>query len=276
MTPQEKELITALLTRLKQAGGQPKDPEAEALIRQAIAEQPDAPYYLVQTVLIQDMALNQAQQRIAELERQAAQPAPQQKPTSFLGGLFGGGRSDQPQSGGTVPSSGPWSRAPQPQSPPPGYAQPGYAQPGYQQPAYAPPGYGAPYAQPMMGMAQGGSGFLRSAAATAAGIAGGALLFQGIESMFGHHAGGILGGVAQQPGLSETVINNYYGSDQGGGQTVGWDQGGGAPPDLQSAADQGGYAPDPGYADQDVATDQDASDQDFASDSGFSDDSDIV
>ena len=33
MTPQEKDLITTLLTRLKNAGGQPKDPEAEALIR---------------------------------------------------------------------------------------------------------------------------------------------------------------------------------------------------------------------------------------------------
>ena len=33
MTPQEKDLITTLLTRLKSAGGQPKDPEAEAPIR---------------------------------------------------------------------------------------------------------------------------------------------------------------------------------------------------------------------------------------------------
>jgi uncharacterized protein len=34
-----------------------------------------------------------------------------------------------------------------------------------------------------------GSGFLRQAATTAAGIAGGALLFQGIESLFGPHYG---------------------------------------------------------------------------------------
>jgi len=33
MTPQENDLITTLLTRLKSAGGQPKDPEAEAPIR---------------------------------------------------------------------------------------------------------------------------------------------------------------------------------------------------------------------------------------------------
>ena len=60
MTPQEKDLITTLLTRLKSAGGQPKDPEAEALIRQAMSEQPDAPYYLTQTVLIQDLSLHSA------------------------------------------------------------------------------------------------------------------------------------------------------------------------------------------------------------------------
>jgi hypothetical protein len=77
MTPQEKDLITSLLNRLKQAGGQPRDPEAETLIRQAAAEQPDVPYYLVQTVLIQDMALNQAQGRIADLERQLAEAVTQ-------------------------------------------------------------------------------------------------------------------------------------------------------------------------------------------------------
>jgi len=56
MTPQENDLITTLLTRLKSAGGQPKDPEAEALIRQAMTDQPDGPYYLTQTVLIQDLS----------------------------------------------------------------------------------------------------------------------------------------------------------------------------------------------------------------------------
>ena len=61
MTPQEKDLLTTLLTRLKNTAGQPKDPEAEALIRQSVAEQPDAPYYLTQTVLIQDLSLHQAQ-----------------------------------------------------------------------------------------------------------------------------------------------------------------------------------------------------------------------
>jgi hypothetical protein len=47
-----------------------KDPEAEALIRQATAERHGAPYYLVQTVLIQDLSLHNAQRRITDLETQ--------------------------------------------------------------------------------------------------------------------------------------------------------------------------------------------------------------
>jgi hypothetical protein len=268
MTPQERDLITQLLSRLRQAGGQPKDPEADALIRQALAEQPDASYYLVQTVLIQDMALSNAQSRIRELEQQlaACRPAASQ-PTSFLGGLLGGG-SSAPAGGGSVPQSGPWSRpapgsAPGPQSAPPQWQNPG--QPQQPQPMMG---------QPMMGggmpmMASGGSGFLRQAAATAAGIAGGALLFEGIQSMFGPHASGILSGASMQPGLSETVINNYYGSDPAGGsdnpQQTAWDQQGNDP-----------GASDPDYvADNDPGPGQDfASDQDFGGD--FGGDSDTV
>ena len=46
----------------------------------------------------------------------------------------------------------------------------------------------------------GGGGFLRSAAATAAGIAGGALLFQGISSLFGHGYANSLYGGGMGPG----------------------------------------------------------------------------
>src|SRR6266853_445379 len=192
MVPQERDLITTLLARLKSAGGQPKDPEADTLIRQAMVEQPDAPYYLLQTVLIQDPSLHQAQNRIAELEGQLAN-APAAKPTSFLGGLFGTSQPASPAPG-SVPSAGPWARTPQvaPALPP----QQGYAQP---QQGYAPAGGGM-----MGGGMMGGGGFLRSAAATAAGIAGGALLFQGIYSLCGnHYAGGLMGG-GRTPGLGES------------------------------------------------------------------------
>ena len=253
MTPQEKDLITTLLARLKTAGGQPKDPEADTLIRQAMAEQPDAPYYLVQTVLIQDLSLHNAQNRIADLEKQLADAQQAAKPTvtSFLGGLFGS-RPPAPATG-TAPPAGPWSRSPQVAAAPPAqpYGQPGYAQPGYGQPM---PGGGG-----FMGGGMGGGGFLRSAAATAAGIAGGALLFQGIESLFGNHYAGGLMGAGMTPGLGETVVNNYYGSDAGS-DFSGGDTGGGT--DYSSA----GFDPGQGGGDQDYSSQDYDSGQDYSSD----------
>ena len=145
MTPQETALFKTLLARLETTGSQPKDPDAETLIRQATAAQPDAAYYLAQTLLIHDLSLHSAQNRIAELEKSLAEaqaaPSP---PTSFLGGLLDTDRLATPA---------------------------------------AQPGNPAPLA-PNAGM--GGGGFLRAAAVTAAGVAGCALLFEGIQSMFGH------------------------------------------------------------------------------------------
>jgi hypothetical protein len=265
MTPQEKDLITTLLTRLKNTGSQVKDPEAEALIRQALAEQPDMPYYLVQTVLIQDLSLQNAQNLIAELERQLAKSQEQAaRPTSFLGGLFGN-RPPAAQSG-DVPPAGPWSRAPQVTAAPPAQPQP-MAPPYGQSGGYAQPGYGQPMGGGGLMGGRGGGGFLRSAAATAAGIAGGALLFQGIQSMFGQHASaGILGGQTVTPGLGETVVNNYYGSDAGNQDTDAWGGGAGGGGDYASAGFDPGGGRD--YSnDQDYSSDQD---QDYSSDQDFS------
>jgi hypothetical protein len=51
---------------------------------------------------------------------------------------------------------------------------------------------------------------------TAAGTAGGALLFEGIRSMFGHHdAMSITGNQPATPGLGEAVLNNHYGAETG-------------------------------------------------------------
>ncbi len=86
MTPQEKDLTTILLDRLNKTEGQ-KDSEAEALIRQATAERHGAPYYLVQTVLIQDLSLHNAQRRITDLETQLTEPKLNSSAApSFLGG----------------------------------------------------------------------------------------------------------------------------------------------------------------------------------------------
>ncbi len=260
MNPQEKELLTTLLDRVKNAPRQDKDPEADALIRQALAAQPDLPYYLTQTVLIQDLSLHQAQQRIADLEKQLADAQQAARPTvgSFLGGLFGS-RPPAPASGPAQagPQAGPWTRSPQVAAAPP--AQP-YGQPGYAQQ----PGYGQqPTGGGFMGGGMGGAGggFLRSAAATAAGVAGGALLFQGISSLFGnHYAGGLMSG-GMTPGLGETVVNNYYGSDAGAAGGDWSSDPGGASGDWSS--DPGGaggdWSSDAGVADtgQDFSSDQD-------------------
>jgi hypothetical protein len=61
MTPAERDLTTILLDRLNKIEGQPRDPEAETLIRETTAVRPDAPYSLLQTVLIQDLSLHNAQ-----------------------------------------------------------------------------------------------------------------------------------------------------------------------------------------------------------------------
>jgi len=124
--------------------------------------------------------------------QQQSQPA---HATSFLGGLLGHRDPAQP--------------APQPQ-----YQQAPYQQaPAYQAPqqyATAPP-YAVPTSSPA-------GSFLRSAATTAAGVAAGALAFEGIESLmhgFGHGGGEWGGGSGSgAPPVEETVINNYYDDPQ--------------------------------------------------------------
>ena len=68
MQNQERELITGLFGRLQPFESQPRDAEADALIRDLAARQPASAYLLVQTVLVQEQALKAAQERIAELE----------------------------------------------------------------------------------------------------------------------------------------------------------------------------------------------------------------
>ncbi|RYE85733.1 MAG: DUF2076 domain-containing protein, partial [Hyphomicrobiales bacterium] len=47
-----------------------RDPDAERLIEDSIRRQPNAPYYLAQTVVVQQQALEMAERRIQELEGQ--------------------------------------------------------------------------------------------------------------------------------------------------------------------------------------------------------------
>jgi uncharacterized protein len=154
MQGQERDLITGLFGRIQQFESQPRDPEAEALIASSVARQPAAPYLLVQTVLVQEQALKAAQERIAELEAKAtAAPA---AATSFLG---------------NAPRIGPWGAQPAQPVPPPSAA------------STRSPLQAAVAPQPA------GGGFLRTAMATAAGVAGGALLFEGIRGLMGSNPG---------------------------------------------------------------------------------------
>ncbi len=200
MTPQEQAMIGDLIDRVQKTQLEEKDMDAEQMLLQGMGQNPDALYILAQTVLVQKYALEQAQAQLAQAKAQRPEP---KHATSFLGSLLG--RNEEP--------------APPPPPPPPqGYGQ----QQGY--PPYAPvavPQYGAPQYGPPMGMGGGGGGFLRGAMQTAAGVAAGALAFQGIESLmhgFGHAAGygqdfGGFGGAGQRP--VEEVVNNYYGDNQG-------------------------------------------------------------
>lgn len=197
MTPQESSMLQDLIRRVQETQLTEKDPEAEQLLEQALGRNPDSIYILAQTVLVQNMALNQARAQLQQLQQQQQQPPQPARATSFLGSLLG-------------------HRDPAPSAPPPQYQgvqyqaappQPQY-QPQYQQvPVYeAPPQY-APQAPSAAG------GFLRSAATTAAGVAAGAFAFEGIESLmhgFGHSGGGGYGAGFGEPRPEETVINNYY------------------------------------------------------------------
>jgi uncharacterized protein len=147
MDSTERQVIDELFAKIRRAEGQsgPRDAEAEARIRQHVAQQPASPYYMAQAIIIQEQALAAANARIEQLERQLSdRPA-----GGFLGGLFGAGGS-----------------RPLP-------AQPSSAD-GWDPRVAA-------YANPRHGR---GGGFLAGAMQTAIGVAGGVLLGSAIASMF--------------------------------------------------------------------------------------------
>jgi hypothetical protein len=159
MDREEQQLIEDLFARLRSFGGSgPKDPDAEALIADLMRRSPDAPYYLAQTAIIQQEALSRAETRMRELEEAAARP---QQYGLGRGGSFLSG-SSVPSAGGGRYSSAPSQRDPEPVVPPP------------TSPWSAAPQRGG-----------GAGGFLSSALTTAAGVAGGVFLADGIRGLFG-------------------------------------------------------------------------------------------
>lgn len=176
MTPDERKMLEDLADRFSRMPAGAKDPEAEEIVRSKIGNRPDALYMMTQTVLIQNLALQRAQQQVQELQRTGQQQAV--GGSSWLGG---------PGTAGYGQSA----------PPPPQYAAPAPSQ-------YAP--------QPSFG----GGGFLRGAAQTAAGVAAGTLAAEAIGSMFSHPGGGMFGGneFMGNSGMAprEEIVNNYYDS----------------------------------------------------------------
>ncbi|WP_109513968.1 DUF2076 domain-containing protein [Pseudomonas ovata] len=167
MNNQEQTLIDELFSKLKnaEASAGSRDASVEAHINEHLRRQPAAPYYMAQAIVVQEAAVNQLNQQVRERDEQIrqlqaqvqqARSAPASGGGGFLSGLFGGGQA---------------ARDPAPRPAPGGWNEPGSAPPA------------APAAVPAKG-----SGFLGSALQTAAGVAGGVMLAQGISSLFGHHS----------------------------------------------------------------------------------------
>jgi uncharacterized protein len=171
MTPQEQALVDELFDRLAGLENGPRDPEAERVIADGLRRAPHAVYALVQTALVQDEALKRANARIEELQAQFSGPDQAQQQGGFLDSMREAvlGRRE-PR--GSVPTVRSPATQTSPMAPPPYGPEPGY-------PPQMPTG-------PAFGS---GGSFLGTAASTAAGVIGGALLMDGIRSMFGHHAG---------------------------------------------------------------------------------------
>lgn len=180
MTPDERRMIEDLFERLSAERPQAKDRQAEALIRDLIRDVPDSAYMLVQTLLVYEHQLQEAGDRIQNLEAELDDRASSNSSGgSFLSGRVGSssgagqrGRPaasrgsneyrDEATSVPRVGGSAPW-----------GSTRPTAAPNTRQDPRNAEP----PRA--------GGGGFFRSAMTTAAGVAGGMLAADSLRSLFG-------------------------------------------------------------------------------------------
>ncbi len=175
MTPQERDLLDRCLQDLRRARPDRTDPEAQAMIAAALRDNPDAAYVLVQHAVVSDRALQEAGGHIEALEAELAERdrgGPGGQGGGLFGGLFGG-RRDGPRYGGptAVPPTG-----------------------GYDQGRFA----GGPFTG-----GGGLGGVLQQAGVAAAGVAGGAFLFQGLSGLFGgeHPGGGLFDGGEARHGL---------------------------------------------------------------------------
>lgn len=99
---QDSDAINGLFDRIEDVARKsgPRDRDAEALMQQRLREFPPAPYYMAQTILVQEEALRQAQERIEALEAAGREPR-----GGFLASLSGDGEAAQSRRQRT---RGPW------------------------------------------------------------------------------------------------------------------------------------------------------------------------
>ncbi|WP_374618911.1 DUF2076 domain-containing protein [Devosia sp.] len=73
LNPEDRRAIEGLFDRLAEAERRApdRDREADELIRGEIGRLPNAPYYMAQTIVVQQQALEAAEKRIKELEQEA-------------------------------------------------------------------------------------------------------------------------------------------------------------------------------------------------------------
>jgi len=242
MSPDERQLISGLFDRVRDAERAPRDRDAEVYIAGRAKESPNAAYTLAQVVLVQEQALAAAQRRIEELEGQLrdAQSAPQpQQGGGFLSSIFGGSAPQRPAAPPPGPAGGQaWNRGAPPQQQGFGGPQPGYGAP----PPQAGPWGGAPqggFGQPQPQPPARGGGFLSGALTTAAGVAGGMMLANSIQGLFKSdphlaQTAGQSHAAADLKGL-DSDSSNIWPSDQGGGRDGGFHNA------SSGGGDAGGY-----------------------------------
>src|SRR5262245_58338423 len=146
MTPAERKLVTDLFDRLATLEDAPRDPDAERVIRDGLAQAPNAVYALVQTALVQDEALKNANVPIQQLESQLGTGNAERHGGGFLDSMRSSiwGRKEEPR--GSVPNVRP---ADAPMGAPPQFGAPG------QYPGQYPGQQPGPY----QGQTMGGTGY---------------------------------------------------------------------------------------------------------------------
>lgn len=192
MNQQERQIIESLFARLRQVEQQApsRDPEAERFINERLQAQPGAAYYLAQTVVAQERALEAAQARISELERDVYTRGS----GGILGSLFGGRSHSYRSSPHQSYRAGPWT---------------------------VPGGRHYGYGSSMRPRSSAG-GFLAGAAQTAMGVAGGVLIGNLIASAF---MGNEAAATEYDPGVNPGEDTGAAGSEVGGEDYSAGDEG---------------------------------------------------